>query len=98
MRESKIEKRLVSAAQSFGMKAFKWDSPGNPSVPDRIILGPNRTIAFVETKAHNKEPNEGQEDVIELLSGWGFDVNVIDSPHDITSFFEQLTHNEIHTD
>ena len=38
MRESEIEKILVDEIRKMGGRAFKWVSPGNDGVPDRIVV------------------------------------------------------------
>ena len=38
MRERDIEKKLVNEIRKMGGEAFKWTSPGNDGVPDRIVM------------------------------------------------------------
>ena len=40
MKESVIEARLVRLVRSRGGLCFKFVSPGNPGVPDRIVITP----------------------------------------------------------
>ena len=40
MREKEIEKILVSEVKKLGGRAYKWTSPGNDGVPDRIVIFP----------------------------------------------------------
>lgn len=54
MREKDIEQYLVKQVKNNGGKAYKWVSPGNDGVPDRIVIFP-RTIIFVELKAPGKK-------------------------------------------
>ncbi len=49
MREKEIEKYLVRRVKEWGGKAFKFTSPGNNGVPDRIVCLPCR-LFFVELK------------------------------------------------
>lgn len=51
--ENEIEKYLVDSIESVGGQCFKWVSPGNRGVPDRIVLMPGQKICFVETKREN---------------------------------------------
>jgi len=48
-RENKLEERCRLLVESMGGKLFKWRSPGNKGVPDRIVLLPG-FVAFVEFK------------------------------------------------
>ena len=50
MRESVLEARLVKAVERAGGLCLKWTSPGNPGVPDRIILTPAGRVIFAELK------------------------------------------------
>lgn len=48
--ESKIEVWLNDQVKKIGGKSYKFVSPGNPGVPDRIYLLPNGKVYFVELK------------------------------------------------
>jgi hypothetical protein len=47
--ESDIEKKLKREVEKIGAECFKFVSPGNPGVPDRIVLFNNYTY-FIECK------------------------------------------------
>lgn len=49
-KESKIEAWLNEQVRKIGGKSYKFVSPGNPGVPDRIYLLPGGKIYFVELK------------------------------------------------
>lgn len=51
MREKEVEAYLVKRVKDLGGKAYKWVSPGNDGVPDRIVIMPGGTVIFVELKA-----------------------------------------------
>ncbi len=51
MREKEIEEYLVKHVRQCGGKAYKFVSPGNCGVPDRLTVFPNGVIAFIELKA-----------------------------------------------
>ena len=50
MREKDIEKILVAEVRKLGGRAYKWVSPGNDGVPDRIVIFPGKAPVFVELK------------------------------------------------
>ena len=50
MLEKDIEKILISEIKKLGGKAYKFISPGNSGVPDRIVVLPGGKIMFVELK------------------------------------------------
>ena len=50
MLEKQIEQKLVRGVRELGGKAYKFVSPGNVGVPDRIVIWPDGTVHFVELK------------------------------------------------
>lgn len=54
MTEKDIESYLRDVVRKIGGKAYKFVSPGNPGVPDRIVILPDGRILFVELKAPGK--------------------------------------------
>ena len=50
MKEREVEKMLVDGIRKLGGRAFKWVSPGNDGVPDRIVVLPGLPAIFVELK------------------------------------------------
>ena len=50
MLEKDVEKKLIRGIKKLGGRAYKWVSPGNAGVPDRIIIMPEGRIYFVELK------------------------------------------------
>ena len=50
MKESTIEARLVRMVRAKGGLCYKFVSPGNPGVPDRIVITPDGRTIYVELK------------------------------------------------
>lgn len=50
MKESTIEAKLVRMVRDRGGLCYKFVSPGNPGVPDRIIITPAGRTIYVELK------------------------------------------------
>ena len=96
MRENVIEKHLVDEVYNLNGKAYKWSSPGNKSVPDRICVFPYGIIAFVEVKASDKkvDPKSLQHKVIQFIRNLGQVVFVINSKEQVDTFIE-VTKTEI---
>ena len=44
MLEREIEKKLVDGVRKLGGRAYKFVSPGNDGVPDRIVVLPGRVL------------------------------------------------------
>ena len=78
MLESAIESAVCKYAKSKGWLVYKFVSPNNRGVPDRIMLR-NGVILFVEFKATGKQPTTLQQYIIKRILGENFNVYVIDS-------------------
>ena len=50
MLEREVEKKLVDGVRRMGGRAYKFVSPGNDGVPDRIVVLPDTAPMFVELK------------------------------------------------
>lgn len=85
MRERDIEKALVKRVKELGGLCEKFTSPGRRSVPDRLVIFPDRII-FVELKAPGKKPTELQQRDHNRRRALGCDVRVIDSIEGVLCF------------
>jgi hypothetical protein len=90
MRESTVENYLVREVSKLGGKAFKWSSPGNKGVPDRLCFFPTAKLYFVEVKAPGKRPTPLQFKVISTLRDMGFMVMVLDTKEMVDTFIEMV--------
>ena len=61
MTEKSIEQYLVRKVRETGGKAYKFVSPGNAGVPDRLVIFPSGKVIFVELKAPGKVPTNLQK-------------------------------------
>lgn len=86
MKENTIEVYLRDRVKTLGGKAYKFVSPGNAGVPDRIVLFPGGMIAFVELKAPGKKPTALQEVQQKKISSMGFKVFTLDSKAGVDDF------------
>lgn len=71
MRERDIEKILVNEVKKLGGRAYKWVSPGNDGVPDRIVIFPGQPPIFVELKTEKGELSSLQKVQIKRLKDLG---------------------------
>lgn len=90
MREKEIEIYLRDEVKKAGGKAYKFESPGNAGVPDRIVIFPGGRIFFVELKAQSRKPTKLQVKQMNVLKGFGCDVRVIDSKEGVDSFLREV--------
>lgn len=75
MRESEVEQYLVKQVKAVsGSKAYKWVSPGNLGVPDRIVVWSFGVVDFVELKAPGEKPRASQ--IVRLIELIDNDQNV----------------------
>jgi len=93
MLERDIEQYLVKQAKAAGGKAYKWVSPGNNGVPDRIVTLPGGRIAFAELKAPGKKPTALQVNQQRYLANQGFPVFVIDSKEGVDLLITRMQTN-----
>ena len=94
MRERDIEKCLVSEVKKLGGRAYKWTSPGNDGVPDRIVIFPGRPPVFVELKADNGKLKALQKIQIGRLKDLGQEVRVLYGIDGVSQFFQDLGYEE----
>ena len=71
-------------------KAYKWVSPGNNGVPDRMVCLPGGRVVFAELKAPGKQPRPEQAAKHRELRALGFLVEVLDSKAGVDAFIEDL--------
>lgn len=89
MLEKDIEKRLRLGIKSLGGKAYKFSSPGNNGVPDRIVLIRGRSF-FVELKRPGQDLNPRQRAVRKDFKKLGFEVYKLDTIDDVDKFLEEV--------
>ena len=88
MRENTIEAYLRDQVKIIGGKAYKFISPGNNGVPDRLVCLPGGRSVFLELKAPGKKPTALQLNQQEKLRALGFRVWVIDSKANVDWFIQ----------
>mgnify|MGYP005782808377 FL=1 len=79
MVESQLEARLVQGVKALGGIAYKFVSPGNRGVPDRLVVLPGGRLLFAELKADGGRLSRLQAYQLESLrrlgaevwAGWG---------------------------
>lgn len=95
MQEKEIEKILVAEVKKLGGRAYKWVSPGNDGVPDRIVIFPNRAPLFVELKADNGKLSALQKVQIDRLKSLGQHVEVVKGIDGLSQFFQDNGYEEV---
>lgn len=90
MLEKEIEKYLRDKIKNLGGIAYKFISPGNNGVPDRIVLLPCGKIIFVELKKEHGKTSNLQDMQIARIRNLGFDVRIIDSKQKVDEFINEI--------
>lgn len=86
MKESQLEGRLVRGIRAMGGKAYKFVSPGNVGVPDRLVVLPGGQVLFAELKAEGGRLSAGQLMQIKELRRLGTDVYEVWGKNGVDSF------------
>lgn len=88
-REKDIEQYLVREVKKMGGRAYKFTSPGNSGVPDRIVILPKIQPIFVELKAGYGKLSRIQEVQISRLRELRQDVRVLYGMDQVRKFLEE---------
>lgn len=97
-REKDIESYFRDEVKKVGGKAYKWVSPGNSGVPDRLVCLPGGAVIPVELKAPGRKPTPLQEKRHAELRKLGIEVYVLDTKekvNDFIEYWERVINNEI---
>ena len=90
MRESMIERKLTRKIEGIGGKFYKWVSPGNDGVPDRIAILPNGRIVFVELKTDKGRLSDVQKYQQEIIRNLGCEVTTVYGEKGAEDFFMEV--------
>ena len=90
MKESVIEARLVRLVRSRGGLCFKFVSPGNPGVPDRIVITPEGRTVYVELKTEAGRLAAIQKWQHEEMRKRGAEVRTLKGLDQVLAFVEEV--------
>lgn len=91
MLEKEIERRMGDMLKRRGCMYLKFESPGAPGVPDRIVITPGGRIVFVELKTQVGRLSKIQEWQIERMRQVGADVRTVKGWDAAKAFVEEVT-------
>lgn len=97
MKESQIENKLVCMVRERGGLCYKFISPCNPGVPDRIVITPMGKTIFVELKTEIGSLQRIQEWQLAEMRKRGCDVRVLKGLQAVKDFVREVFDSEIHT-
>lgn len=90
MRERDIEQWLRHQIESMGGLAFKFSSPGNDGVPDRLAVLPGGIIYFIELKTDRGRLTPIQRWQQDRLDALGAQVRTIKGMGEAAEFIEEV--------
>ncbi len=98
MQESKLEQIFRDAVREKAGRAYKFISPGNAGVPDRLVVLPGNKIGFVELKQKGKKPRPDQRRQLNILKQLGCVALVLDDAKQIPAVLEQVQSGVLNPD
>lgn len=88
--EREIERYFKAQLEKRGALVFKFVSPGQAGVPDRVVLLPGGRVVFAEMKAPGEKPRPLQRAVFARMARAGHPVYIIDSREAVKKFMEEV--------
>lgn len=89
--ERDVERALVKGIEALGGKAFKFVSPGNAGVPDRLVCLPGGRIVFVELKEVGGRLSAKQVRQIDRLARMNIEVRVLVGRAEVDAFLREVS-------
>jgi Holliday junction resolvase len=90
MRERDVERYLVEKIRALGGRAYKWTSPAQRGVPDRLCVLPGGRVLAVEVKRPGGKVTRLQERELSALRALGLQAAVVDSIEAVEMLVESL--------
>ncbi|WP_418427931.1 VRR-NUC domain-containing protein [Anaerotruncus massiliensis (ex Liu et al. 2021)] len=97
MKESAIEARLVKMVRERGGLCYKFVSPSNPGVPDRIVITPDGRSIYVELKTEIGRLATIQRWQLDEMRKRGADVRVLKGLEEVKAFVREVMPDEVST-
>lgn len=90
VKEKEIECYFCTQITNLNGIPFKFVSPGNAGVPDRLVVLPKGLVIFVELKAPGRKTRALQDRQIARLEGLGHWVEILDSFEAVDDFITRV--------
>ena len=90
MLEKETERRMCELIKKRGGLTYKFTSPNNPGVPDRIVITPKGGVWFVELKTEKGRLRKMQEWQKSELEKHGANVRAIQGWDAAREFVEEV--------
>lgn len=79
MLEKTIERYIVKYAKDKGLLSYKFRSPSNRGVPDRIFITPYGLTIYIEFKQEGKSLSKLQQSTYNKFKERNCNIHVVDS-------------------
>jgi len=89
-KESRVERQLIDGVKALGGKTFKFISPGQAGVPDRVVILPGGTVHFVEVKAQGGRVSKLQQRSLANLRHMGVTALVLTGTDEVRHYLDNL--------
>ena len=89
--EKDIEKFLNDNIKKLGGRSYKFVSPGNSGVPDRIIFLPGGRIYFLELQTKKGRPSALQKLQRRRFKELGHEVYLLYGMDEVKEFLSEIT-------
>lgn len=96
MKESQIESYMVRKVKEHGGLCYKFVSPGNPGVPDRIVITPDGRSIYVELKTEIGRLTKVQKWQRSELEKRGVDVRALYGMDAVKEFLREVFTDAVH--
>ena len=90
MLEKTIEEKIGEAVKAGGGLYYKFVSPGNAGVPDRMAVLPGGRVIFIELKSETGRLRMTQHVQIQRLASRGCEVHVIQGMEEAEKFIAEV--------
>ena len=94
MLEKELERKFVNILRKRGCIVYKFVSPGNAGVPDRLVITPKGAVHFTELKQKGKLLRPLQVMQAKRLAKNNVKVHLVDSLEAIQTFIEEVLYSE----
>lgn len=89
-REATVERSFCNRLRKAGCLVYKFVSPGNDGVPDRIVVTPGGRVIFVELKTERGDLEPIQKFQIGRLQDHGQVVRVLHGTAEVDRFVSDV--------
>ena len=88
MTESRIEQKFTRELKALGCLVYKFVCPGNSGVPDRLVIYPDGTVAFIELKTEQGLTSPLQKYQIDKIQKYGVPCHILHGMDQVDEYIQ----------